>query len=123
MAKALGIGGIFFKSTDPKKLAQWYATHLGFSVEDYGGVAFDPTGLPSGSRTVWSPFSADTTYFAPSDKEFMINLVVDDVSGALQQAAGGGAQVVGEISDYPYGRFGHFIDPDGNKIELWEPKA
>jgi len=94
MAKALGIGGVFFKSTDPKKLAAWYAEHLGM-----------------------------TDYFAPSTKDFMINLIVDDVAVALQQVLAGGAQIIGEIADYDFGRFGHFVDPDGNKIELWEVKA
>ena len=122
MAKALGIGGVFFKSADPKKLLEWYATHLGLKVEQYGAVTFEPKALPPGAKTVWTPFKADTDYFAPSSKEFMFNLIVDDVAGALRQVAEGGAQVVGEIADYPYGRFGHFIDPDGNKIELWEPK-
>jgi len=123
MAKALGIGGVFFKSADPKKLTAWYAEHLGMTIEAYGAVKFLPTALPPGGSTVWNPFKATTDYFAPSTKDFMINLIVDDVSGALQQVQTGGAQIVGEIADYDFGRFGHFIDPDGNKIELWEPKV
>jgi predicted enzyme related to lactoylglutathione lyase len=123
MAKALGIGGVFFKSTDPKKLTAWYAEHLGMTIESYGAVKFLPTALPPGGATVWNPFKASTDYFAPSTKDFMINLIVDDVAGALQQVQAGGAQIVGEIADYDFGRFGHFVDPDGNKIELWEVKA
>jgi predicted enzyme related to lactoylglutathione lyase len=123
MARVLGIGGVFFKSADPKKLAQWYATHLGVKVEDYGAVSFKPKDLPEGAATVWSPFAATTEYFAPSTKEFMLNLIVDDVDAVLRDAQAGGATVVGDIADYDYGRFGHFIDPDGNKIELWMPKG
>jgi predicted enzyme related to lactoylglutathione lyase len=123
MAKALGIGGVFFKSADPKKLTAWYVEHLGFVPEAYGGARFLPDAVPQGGCTVWNPFNAGTDYFAPSTKDFMLNLIVDDVAAALQQVAAGGAQIVGEIADYDYGRFGHFIDPDGNKIELWEPKG
>jgi len=123
MAKVLGIGGVFFKSADPKKLTQWYATHLGVKIEDFGGVNFKPKELPEAASTVWSPFAATTEYFAPSTKEFMLNLIVDDVEGVLRNAQAGGAKIIGEIADYDYGRFGHFVDPDGNKIELWMPKG
>lgn len=120
MAKALGVGGVFFKCEDPKKLAAWYAEHLGFEVADHGSVNFWFKNAPKAGCTVWGPFAADTDYFNPSKKKFMINLIVDDLEGALAQVAAGGAQVVGEIEDYDYGRFGWFIDPEGNKIELWQ---
>jgi len=123
MAKALGIGGVFFKSKDPKALCEWYAQHLGFTVDKWGGVKFEPGAMPAGGCTVWTPFKQATDYFNPSTKEFMLNLVVDDVAGVLEQARTGGATIVGEIADYDYGKFGHFIDPEGNKVELWQPKA
>jgi predicted enzyme related to lactoylglutathione lyase len=120
VAKALGIGGIFFKSPDAARLRDWYARWLGIPADEYG-AAFMPAAMPAEARTVWSPFAADTTYFAPSSSPFMINFVVDDLDGALAQVREGGAQVVGS-EDYDYGRFGWFVDPDGHKVELWQPK-
>ncbi len=122
MAKVLGIGGVFFKSADPAKLSEWYAQHLGMTPARYGGVKFTSDMLPPGASTTWKPFKASTDYFAPSTKEFMLNLIVDDVAAVLEQVKAGGAQVIGEIADYDFGRFGHFVDPDGNKVELWQPK-
>ncbi len=122
MAKALGIGGAFFKSPDPKALVAWYSTWLGVSVDEQTqSVAFKPDQLPDGAFSVWAPFDAATEYFGPSAKPFMVNLIVDDLDGALSQVAEGGAEIVGEIEQYDFGRFGWFIDPDGNKVELWEP--
>ncbi len=121
MAKAIGIGGVFFKSADPQKLTSWYATHLGLKIDDFGGVRFDPATLPSGAYAVWCPFATATEYFLPSQKEFMPNLIVDDVDAALRQVAAGGARLIGNAESYDYGRFGWFMDPDGNKIELWQP--
>lgn len=122
MAKALGIGGIFFKSTDPQKLIAWYQTTLGIASESTDYAAFLPVSIPPGGCTVFSPFKASTDYFAPSTREFMFNLMVDDLDGALSQVAAGGAELVGEVQSFDYGRFGWFLDPDGNKVELWEPK-
>jgi predicted enzyme related to lactoylglutathione lyase len=123
MAKVLGVGGVFFKSPDPEKLYQWYARVLGLEADPQSGVLFKPQDMPPNSMTVWSAFNASTDYFAPSTHEFMFNLIVDDVRGALQQVrdSGEGAQVVGQIAEYDFGKFGWFIDPDGNKVELWEP--
>jgi predicted enzyme related to lactoylglutathione lyase len=121
MAQVIGVGGVFFKCDDPERLAGWYARHLGMSINDFGGVAFQFTGLPQGAYCVWGPFAADTTYFEPTRKSFMINLMVDDLDGALAQVRDGGAEIVGEVEAYEYGRFGWFIDPEGNKVELWEP--
>ena len=86
-------------------------------------IEFQSGALPGHGFTVWSPFPGNTDYFAPSKKEFMFNLIVDDLDGALGQVHLGGAQVVGEVEEHEYGRFGWFIDPDGNKVELWEPSA
>lgn len=121
MARVLGIGGVFFKCRDRDALGAWYRKHLGLPVNDRGGVEFDLGALPPGAYCVWGPFDESTTYFAPSDRPFMLNLIVDDLEGALSQVAGAGATVVGEIEEYEYGRFGWFVDPEGNKIELWEP--
>ena len=122
MARALGIGGAFFKSPDPKALAAWYSSWLGVPVDEQTqSVAFQPDQLPQGAFSVWGPFDAATEYFAPSAKPFMVNLIVDDLDGALSQVAEGGAEIVGEIEEYDFGRFGWFVDPDGNKVELWEP--
>jgi predicted enzyme related to lactoylglutathione lyase len=121
MAKVLGVGGIFFKSPDPQKLMEWYTRWLNFPAGDGGSVSFMPASMPDNGMTVWSPFKADTTYFAPSVQAYMFNLVVDNLDEALQQVQEGGANLVGQPEDYSYGRFGWFIDPDGNKVELWQP--
>jgi len=123
MAKVLGIGGVFFKCRDKAALAAWYRDHLGFELSEYGGTDFGPAALPPGARTVWSPFDGDTDYFDPSTKPFMVNLIVDDLDGALERVRAGGARLVGEPQSYDYGRFGWFLDPEGHKIELWQPAA
>jgi predicted enzyme related to lactoylglutathione lyase len=122
MAKVLGVGGVFFTSPDPQALLAWYRQHLGFDPSPEPGVAFLPTTMPAKGYTVWSAFPASTTYFAPSARGFMINLVVDDLNAALEQVRQGGAQIVGAIESYDNGRFGWFLDPDGNKVELWQPQ-
>jgi predicted enzyme related to lactoylglutathione lyase len=122
MAKALGVGGVFFRARDPESLSAWYAGHLGIEMEGTY-VPFLPTAMPEGGATVFAVFPDDTDYFAPSDQRHMINLVVDDLAGALQQVQAGGAELAGEAVDYPYGSFGWFLDPEGNKVELWQPKV
>lgn len=123
MAKVIGVGGVFFKSEDPGGLGAWYRDWLGIPVdESYGGASFMPNRMPAGGYTVWAPFHASSSYFDPSTRPYMLNLVVDDLDGALAQVGQGGAKVVGEIEEYEYGRFGWFMDPEGNKVELWEPK-
>ncbi len=124
MARALGVGGIFFKSPDPARLQGWYAQWLGIDAQHLQGMSmtiFQPGMMPENGYTVWSTFDSDSAYFAPSSKEFMFNLVVDNLEEALSQVADGGAQLVGEIEKSEYGNFGWFIDPDGNKVELWQP--
>src|SRR5262249_26218776 len=105
MAKVLGVGGIFFKSPDPEKLYQWYERWLGFKADPQAGIGFLPQNMPDNSVTVWSAFKSSTDYFAPSAKEFMFNLVVDNLEEALGQVKEGGAQIVGEIEKYDYGSF------------------
>jgi predicted enzyme related to lactoylglutathione lyase len=123
MAKVIGIGGVFFKSADPAGTRDWYARVLGIGMEEWGAF-FTPDAAAAhpGAGTVFSPFSADTDYFAPSDKEFMVNLMVDDIDGVLARAAGHGVHPVKTFPDDFNGRFAHIIDPEGRKIELWQPR-
>ena len=120
MAKVLGVGGIFFKSPDPKKLFEWYTKWLGMELTDWG-IAYEAKDMPANAQTVWNAFDAKTDYFDPSPKGFMFNLIVDNVEEAIKQVKEGGAEIVGEIQKADYGSFGWFMDPDGNKVELWEP--
>jgi len=115
----LGVGGIFFKSPDPQKLNQWYAQWLGLPIELEAGVSFvsfHPHSMPKTGYTVWSAFESLTTYFAPSDKEFMFNLVVDDLEEALEQVKSGGAHVVGDAVKNDYGGFGWVWTPMGTRL-------
>lgn len=122
MARALGIGGVFFRSPDPSALADWYGRWLGLAVEAGANCAvFTHADGPAGAYSVWSPFTQDTTYFDPSRSPFMVNLIVDDLDAALAQVREGGAEIVGEPATEVYGRFAWFLDPDGNKVELWQP--
>ena len=126
MAKVLGVGGIFFKSPDPQRLYQWYSQWLGLNVELEAGVtfvSFHPGTMPQNGYTVCSAFNSTTDYFTPSDKGFMFNLVVYNLEEALRQVKAGGAQTVGNLEKNEYGQFGWFMDPDGNKVELWEPPS
>jgi predicted enzyme related to lactoylglutathione lyase len=123
MEKVTGIGGIFFKSKDPKKMREWYNTHLGLDAKDYGATfdwreAADPT--KEGSTT-WSPFAETTKYFEPSAKDFMINYRVADIEALVAELKKEGVTIVDEIEASDYGKFVHIIDLEGNKIELWEP--
>jgi predicted enzyme related to lactoylglutathione lyase len=122
MAKVLGIGGIFFKSPNPKKLYEWYTRWLGIEMDGEWGKAFFSSTMPTKGYTVWSAFDDKSTYFEPSENKFMFNLIVDNLEEALKQVKEGGAELVGKIEEIEYGLFSWFIDPDGNKVELWEPK-
>ena len=123
MKRVTGIGGIFFKSKDPKATTAWYSKHLGFTVADDGGVLFETKNPGTGKTayTVWSPFKETTEYFKPSEKQFMFNFRVENLEALLEELKKEGVQVVGEIEEYSYGKFGWIVDPEGNKIELWEP--
>ncbi len=118
MKRVTGIGGIFFKSKDPKALAQWYQQHLGINIDDYNCHVFE--GSETG-QTVWSPFAADTKYFEPAGNEFMINYRVENLVWLLDQLRSEGVTVMEKMEEYDYGKFGWIIDPEGRKIELWEP--
>ncbi len=122
MARVRGIGGVFFKSADPERLAGWYRRWLGIELQSAFAANLQPADMPPGAFTVWGVFRDDTDYFSPG-QDFMINLVVDDLEGALAQVRDGGARVEAEVQEHEYGRFGWFIDPDGNKVELWQPRG
>lgn len=122
MAKVTGVGGIFFKSQDPRALGSWYKEQLGVDIQPWGGASFlfNRRDKPGIGYTVWNPFPADTSYFEPSDKPYMINLRVDDLDGMLQQLREAGAQVLDRREDAENGSFGYVIDPEGHLLELWE---
>lgn len=123
MKRVTGLGGVFFKTENPQKLKDWYSKHLGMEMGPYGHTFFwHPMDEPSyRARTEWSLFQADTDYFKPSSKPFMLNYRVENLEGLLEILKAEGVQVVGEIEVYDYGKFGWILDPEGNKIELWEP--
>lgn len=126
MQRVTGIGGIFFKARDPKAMQAWYKRHLGIDVQDWGGAAFrwiDAQGQPVGGTTIWSIGSAEGDAFAPSTAPFMINYRVADVKALLAALRAEGCQVLDKFDDSEYGKFGWVIDPEGNKVELWEPPA
>ncbi len=120
MAKVVGIGGVFFKANDPTTLSQWYAETLGIDMGAYGAT-FKADKIPENAYTAFSIFNSDTEYFNPSKQDFLINFIVDDLFGALLQVEKAGGQICGKPEEYDYGRFGWFLDPEGNKIELWQP--
>lgn len=123
-ARVLGIGGIFFKGRDPERLRDWYRRHLGLEVADWGGVVFEGmTASPAGRQatTVWNIFPASTTYFEPSQAAFMINYRVEDLDQVLAALRSEGCQVEDRVESSEYGRFGWVLDPEGNRLELWEP--
>jgi len=122
--KVLGVGGVFFRSPDPGRLAGWYRETLGLEIENWGathGTSFSPDAMPANSFTVWSTFAADTEYFGRKNQSYMINLVVDDLDAALANVKAGGGKVIPEKEEHDFGRFGWIIDLDGNRVELWEP--
>ncbi|WP_353849818.1 VOC family protein [Flavobacterium sp.] len=120
-ASVTGIGGIFFKSKDPKALKSWYATHLGIPVDDYGWSFWWKDAKGNDAMTQWSPFEAGTRYFEPSDKEFMLNFRVHHLKQLLTELAAQGVTIIGNPETYDYGTFAWILDPEGHKIELWEP--
>jgi len=119
MAKALGVGGIFLKSRDPKALSAWYATHLGIQPQDGGYLVFD--GPEAAGTTVFSHFPVDTTYFGDGPQQAMIDFRVDDLDKLLIQLAESGVRIDPKREDYDYGRFAWIWDPEGNRVELWQP--
>jgi len=121
--KVIGIGGIFFKSTNIKESKSWYAENLGMEMSDYGSI-FESRNTNNPKETTylnWNPFDNETTYFKPSKKDFMINYRVQNMEGLVEKLKKNNVVIVDEIETYEYGKFIHIMDNDGNKIELWEP--
>jgi predicted enzyme related to lactoylglutathione lyase len=126
MKRVTGIGGIFFTAKDPKALCAWYQRHLGIDVQSWGGAAFtwaDAQGQPTTGTTIWSVGAADGQHFAPSAASFMVNYRVDDLASLLQALRDEGCHVLDKTDDSEYGKFGWVMDPEGNKVELWQPPA
>lgn len=123
MKKVTGIGGIFFKCKDPDNMKAWYQKHLGLNTNQYGAVFEWHQGADSTKKgfTNWSPFNETTKYFAPSEKDFMINYRVENLEALVEELKQGGVTILDAIEAYAYGKFVHILDAEGNKIELWEP--
>jgi len=119
--RVTGIGGVFFKTENPKTTKDWYSRHLGLNTDDYGCTFWWKDKQGNDATTQWSPFKKDTSYFNPSKKEFMINFRVQNLEKLLSDLKNEGVTVVGEMEEYEYGKFGWVLDPEENKIELWEP--
>lgn len=121
--KVTGIGGVFFRCKDPQKIKDWYRDHLGFDTDDYGCTfTFGKDGSSGQTGHLqWSPFNENTEYFSPSEKQFMINYRVHDLKELLEELRAAGVKIVGELQEFAYGKFAHVMDPEGNKLELWEP--
>ncbi|UOU99747.1 VOC family protein [Chryseobacterium daecheongense] len=120
--KVIGIGGIFFFSDNPEQTREWYAKNLGLDVNQWGST-FESRNINKPDEInflQWSPFKAGSEYFAPSKKEFMINYIVQNIEGLVDQLKENGVTVLDEIATYDYGKFVHIMDSEGNKIELWE---
>lgn len=123
MKRVTGIGGVFFKAKDPKALSEWYRAHLGVPVQAWGGAAFRwaDDNVSGTGTTAWNLFKDDTSYFAPGTASFMINYRVDDLHALLAALRAEGCQVEDKVDESEYGKFGWVIDPEGNKVELWQP--
>ena len=126
MKRVTGIGGIFFKSKDPARLRAWSREHLGMAIEDWGGMTFlwaTPEAPNPYGATVWSVFDAGSKYFDPSTAPFMVNYRVENLADLLAALRAEGCAVDDKTEESEFGKFGWVLDPDGNKIELWEPPA
>jgi len=124
MSRVTGIGGVFFKSNDPAQILEWYRTHLGIASEDWGGFAFQWSEIEDPNETgytIWGAFPDTTNYFSPSEQPFMVNFRVADLASLIGALKEEGVEVVGEIEQHPNGKFAWILDPEGRKIELWEP--
>jgi predicted enzyme related to lactoylglutathione lyase len=123
MKKATGIGGIFFKCKDPKKIREWYQAHLGLNTNEYGAVFEWRQGADTTRKgfTQWSPFNEKTKYFGPSTKDFMINYRVENMEALIDQLRKDSVTILDKVETVEYGKFIHIMDIEGNKIELWEP--
>ena len=124
MRRVTGIGGISFKAKDATALQAWYKRHLGVDVQEWGGAAFDwvdADDKPTGGTTAWSILSTESTYFAPSEAPFMVNYRVEDLDALVEVLKEEGVTVLESVDQSEYGKFAWLVDPEGNKVELWEP--
>jgi predicted enzyme related to lactoylglutathione lyase len=123
MARVTGIGGIFLRARDPKGLAKWYARHLGIAINHYNAATLSWSDeIPAGTgMTAWSTFPSDTTYFGPGAQSVMVNYRVDDLDGLLKKLATAGVEIDPKRENFAYGRFAWIVDPEGNRLELWQP--
>lgn len=124
MKRVTGIGGVFFKAKDPQALLAWYKDRLGIDVQEWGGAVFswaDAEGNPSGGMTVWSIKSEQDESCVPSNKAFVVNYRVADLHGLLDLLRQEGCEVLDKVDESEFGKFGWVVDPEGNKVELWEP--
>ncbi len=124
LVRVTGIGGFFVKSDDPQALMEWYRRHLGIDFDPAGGWSFrwrDERDSERIGHTVFSPFAKDSDYFEPSELPYMLNFRVADLHALLKALRSAGVHVIGKVEEYSYGKFGWIIDPEGRKIELWEP--
>ena len=123
MKRVTGIGGVFFKAKDPEALRVWYQLHLGIDVQEWGGAAFswtDADGRPAGGTTIWS-IADGGDHFAPGTATFMVNYRVAELHSLLATLRSEGCNVLDTVEESEFGKFGWVIDPEGNKVELWEP--
>lgn len=124
MKRVTGVGGIFFKAKDAPALRAWYKRHLGIDVQEWGGASFtwgDAEGKPVAGTTAWQVNPQESKYFAPSNAAFMVNYRVADLHGLVKVLREEGCDVMDKVDESEFGKFGWVMDPEGNKIELWEP--
>ena len=123
MKKVTGIGGVFFKCKDPKKITEWYQKHLGLETNPYGATFewYEGADSTKKAQTQWTPFDEKTTYFEPSAKDFMINYRVENLEALVTELKKEGVTIVDKMETFDYGKFIHILDGEGNKIQLWEP--
>jgi predicted enzyme related to lactoylglutathione lyase len=124
MKKVTGIGGIFFKCKDPKKMTEWYQKNLGLNTNPYGASFewYEGDDSTKKGQTQWTPFPEATKYFAPSEKDYMINYRVENLEALAAELKKNGVSIVDTIESVDYGKFLHILDAEGNKVQLWEPK-
>jgi predicted enzyme related to lactoylglutathione lyase len=124
MRRVTGIGGVFFKARDPVALRAWYQKHLGIDVQEWGGAAFtwtDADGKPTPGTTAWNISDAEGSYYAPSTASFMVNYRVADLHALVAALKAEACDVLEKVEESEYGKFAWVMDPEGNKVELWEP--
>jgi predicted enzyme related to lactoylglutathione lyase len=122
--KVTGIGGVFFSSANPKEANEWYAKNLGLEINDWGSCSFESRGLdkPAEINSLqWKTFKTGNDFFSPSQKEFLINYRVQNIEGLVKKLKENGVTILDDITTYDYGKFVHILDPEGNKLQLWEP--